>query len=288
MNEKKQFILETAMRLFAQNGFHLTSMQEIAEHSGVAKGSLYTYFRSKEDLMISILNYYDNLLQKKILQVEYERTLTPKEMFQKQLSMHFKEFSHDRDFLLVQIREQSFHSNLKIRHFFFKKRKDFLLFTTQKIIQLFGEEVQPYAFDCAIIFHGMVKEYSVLMIKGGYKFSYDELSAFLINRLENVIAGCLVDQKRIVNDTSDYFCIDAKDHSLSFINQIEQLLTKNKNEIGDKKYERAIAITNAMKENLAEEQKIVLEGLLIYLQNLNIPSITKAMEGMEHIINKRC
>lgn len=38
---KKEQIIEVAMKLFAKKGYHATSMQEIAEHSQLAKGSLY-------------------------------------------------------------------------------------------------------------------------------------------------------------------------------------------------------------------------------------------------------
>ncbi len=57
---KKQKIIDTAISLFVERGIHNTSMQTLAKKSGVATGSVYTYFDSKEALVIetfySIIN----------------------------------------------------------------------------------------------------------------------------------------------------------------------------------------------------------------------------------------
>lgn len=53
-DEKRERILRTATRLFAERGFNRSDMDEIARRSGVAKGSLYNYFRSKDDLFLHV------------------------------------------------------------------------------------------------------------------------------------------------------------------------------------------------------------------------------------------
>jgi AcrR family transcriptional regulator len=47
---KKIEILRAAMRLFAENGVVNTKMSHIAEAAGIGKGTIYEYFRSKEDI----------------------------------------------------------------------------------------------------------------------------------------------------------------------------------------------------------------------------------------------
>ncbi|MGW6507380.1 helix-turn-helix domain-containing protein, partial [Streptomyces niveus] len=46
-----QRLLAAATRLFAEQGYGSTSVQEIVEAAGVTKGALYHYFGSKEDLL---------------------------------------------------------------------------------------------------------------------------------------------------------------------------------------------------------------------------------------------
>jgi AcrR family transcriptional regulator len=54
--EKREFILETALEVFATYGYHGASISMIAQHAGIAKGLLYTYFESKEELLKAIIN----------------------------------------------------------------------------------------------------------------------------------------------------------------------------------------------------------------------------------------
>ena len=52
---RRQQILDEAVRLFAERGYHPTSVAEIVESLGVGKGVFYWYFESKEDLFLEIL-----------------------------------------------------------------------------------------------------------------------------------------------------------------------------------------------------------------------------------------
>jgi AcrR family transcriptional regulator len=53
--DRKDKILSEAARLFAEQGFHQTRMEQVAARLGVSKVILYRYFASKEDLVSSIL-----------------------------------------------------------------------------------------------------------------------------------------------------------------------------------------------------------------------------------------
>lgn len=50
-------ILNTAARLFVENGFERTSMQDIAETAGVSKGAIYHHFKSKEDIIQAVMEH---------------------------------------------------------------------------------------------------------------------------------------------------------------------------------------------------------------------------------------
>jgi len=52
--EKRENILRTAAMLFAEQGFARTDVAQIAKRAGVAKGSIYNYFESKEDLYLYV------------------------------------------------------------------------------------------------------------------------------------------------------------------------------------------------------------------------------------------
>ena len=54
MENKREKILKIALRLFVDNGYHGTPTSKIAKESGVATGTLFHYFKTKEDLINSL------------------------------------------------------------------------------------------------------------------------------------------------------------------------------------------------------------------------------------------
>lgn len=53
---RKIEIIDAALKLFAQEGYHSTTLDEVAKVIGVSKATLYYYFRSKEEIIKAILN----------------------------------------------------------------------------------------------------------------------------------------------------------------------------------------------------------------------------------------
>jgi TetR/AcrR family transcriptional regulator, fatty acid metabolism regulator protein len=51
---KRQLIIDAAIEVFSRNGFQNSTISEIAQKADVAEGTIYQYFKSKEDLFFSI------------------------------------------------------------------------------------------------------------------------------------------------------------------------------------------------------------------------------------------
>lgn len=52
--DKERAILDAAVAVFAEHGYHEAQMARIAELAGVANGTVYLYFRNKKDLLVSL------------------------------------------------------------------------------------------------------------------------------------------------------------------------------------------------------------------------------------------
>ena len=57
LKEKEQKILDASLKLFVERGFHGTSTAEIAKTAGVATGTLFHYFKTKEELINRLYLY---------------------------------------------------------------------------------------------------------------------------------------------------------------------------------------------------------------------------------------
>lgn len=60
--DKHELILEAAIRVFAQKGFSGARISDVAEAAGVADGTIYLYFKNKDDLLLTIFEEKMDLL----------------------------------------------------------------------------------------------------------------------------------------------------------------------------------------------------------------------------------
>ena len=66
---KRESIIQTALQLFSTNGFHRTTIPDIARKLGMSVGNLYNYFSSKDILAQEIIKYTSQTLGEKIKEV---------------------------------------------------------------------------------------------------------------------------------------------------------------------------------------------------------------------------
>ena len=64
--EKHQLIMTAAAYLFARQGYHKTTIDEIVARAGISKGLFYHYFENKKDVYIHLYNTYVDILSKTI------------------------------------------------------------------------------------------------------------------------------------------------------------------------------------------------------------------------------
>jgi len=60
---KKRAIFESTLRLIKEFGFHGTPMSQIAQEAGVATGTIYHYFASKDELIVELYHYARERMQ---------------------------------------------------------------------------------------------------------------------------------------------------------------------------------------------------------------------------------
>jgi AcrR family transcriptional regulator len=69
--ERKNQILDAATRVFMKKGFDKARMDDIVEETGLSKGALYWYFKSKSDIIINIL---DRIFKDAFQQLESQKS----------------------------------------------------------------------------------------------------------------------------------------------------------------------------------------------------------------------
>ncbi len=75
LSDKEKRILEAAISIFNKKGFSATTTNEIAKQAGVAEGTIFRYFKTKKDILSSLIVHMINLMSHKVVLASIEKIL---------------------------------------------------------------------------------------------------------------------------------------------------------------------------------------------------------------------
>jgi TetR/AcrR family fatty acid metabolism transcriptional regulator len=88
--------LDAAVRVFASRGFHATRVSDVASAAGVADGTIYLYFKSKDALLVSLFeSHVERLLA--FLEQELPRSASPSEKLKRIVEVQLGLLEGERD-----------------------------------------------------------------------------------------------------------------------------------------------------------------------------------------------
>ncbi|GED67038.1 hypothetical protein BRE01_07400 [Brevibacillus reuszeri] len=205
---KKQQILHVAMGVFKEKGYTSSSMQEIAEACGMAKGSIYKIFPSKEDLFTAVFELCHQGMFEKASQLDSagkREGLTPKEQLLRKIEFQLQ-YMLENYFFMVEFKELPIKDNETFQAAWKKKRATLLTWHKNGFLEAYGAEISPYIWDVVAIFRGLLKEYLFYVMQKGLSLTMSDLAHFLIERMNAVVADMLdTKPKAILNETNIYF-----------------------------------------------------------------------------------
>lgn len=98
--EKYQRILDSAIAVFAERGFHSARVSDIAGRAGVADGTVYLYFRNKEEILMAAINTAFDAFMKRA-HIELEKIESPVEKLGRLAFLHFDALGSNRNLAVV-------------------------------------------------------------------------------------------------------------------------------------------------------------------------------------------
>ncbi|MDG0809709.1 TetR/AcrR family transcriptional regulator [Cohnella rhizosphaerae] len=190
MSARKHQIIEAAMRCFARKGFHATSIQEIVDELGMAKGSIYFYFKGKEELLLAVIWHFVERMMAELAVLPEERQLGPREQFRLQLVRQFDYFRNNWEFLMMLMQEPQVNigqeQKSKLLH---ELRSRLLLWKRQYIVAIYGEAASAYGQDGAHLLSGMLNEIMHACLLERRNIEGEQVGGYLLERLDDVMAG---------------------------------------------------------------------------------------------------
>ncbi len=99
-SSKYDMILEAAVKVFAENGFRQSTISQIARAAGVGDGTIYLYFKNKDDILVQFFEYKARHVFERFRQ-EVDRADDSVEKLRNLVRVHLTEFQRDPDMAVV-------------------------------------------------------------------------------------------------------------------------------------------------------------------------------------------
>jgi TetR/AcrR family fatty acid metabolism transcriptional regulator len=98
--DKRDAILRAATHVFARSGFFQSQVADVARVAGVAAGTVYLYFRSKDDLLVSI---FERTMKEALAEgrAALEGVTDPAARLRRMARLHLERIGRDRDLAVV-------------------------------------------------------------------------------------------------------------------------------------------------------------------------------------------
>jgi AcrR family transcriptional regulator len=161
--KRRKTIIDVAKRLFAQNGFHGVSIDEIVKEVGVSPAILYRHFSSKEELYESVLHEFSCTRESYIEAVVDEDTGF-ETVLRTMTRVFVDSIVNHPDLLKMEMHSQLEGSNAS-REFFLNRWKSFTDYIEYNLAELQNQgKIEPINVKAAaLMYQGVIRE--VLLLK---------------------------------------------------------------------------------------------------------------------------
>jgi TetR/AcrR family fatty acid metabolism transcriptional regulator len=95
-NDKKELIINAAVKVFADKGFYNAKVADVAKKAGVADGTIYLYFKNKDDLLISLFETKMEKILERFSSI-IKSNLAASEKLKRFIYLYFQIIEEDQD-----------------------------------------------------------------------------------------------------------------------------------------------------------------------------------------------
>ena len=196
-NQKRKKILDKAWELFRKNGYEETKVEDITRELGVSKGSFYTYFKTKDEVLYEILERIKKENEERISKINVNQE--PSKILEDYVISKMNYIVK----LLNNMKISSINRNLsnsKLKNFFEELRKVSIEFIKKNIVEKFNK-INGNKYNLEII-----SEFVYLAIE---EFLYNE---FVLKNFKNLESSDLIN----IENTDEF--VNSLKEVIKFIN----------------------------------------------------------------------
>lgn len=272
--DKRTKILEVAKTLFLQQGYKSTSIQSIATEAGISKGAVYLYFRSKEDILLSIFRMIEARVWHKIEKINQNGDLTARDKYRLQIVTFYNEIMENLQFNQMMLNESAVELNEAFYAYAREYRYRLQKSQEASLLNIYGDKLSPWISDIVVSVNGVMQEFDASIVLDNLELTVESLADFICNITEYLVQGILADKPEPLFDEStrlkrDAFLEQQKDQKRQRIEQGFQQLSDRSHSLdlsADRKaelQETLVLIKEALQEK--EINKTLVRALTLNL-----------------------
>ncbi len=186
---KKKLILDAALEVFISKGYHNVTVSDIARRAGISKGSLYVYFRSREELFRELFDYMARYHREHFLK-KMASGLSAEEKVRDIIAYYVRSYDRREKFLYILIDYIAHNRASDERHFYKRTLADIYARFIKEVSSVITEGIETGAFrtvDVEAVAH------SILTVADGMMFQHFFVnSASGLEKIEAVLADMIL------------------------------------------------------------------------------------------------
>lgn len=247
---KRELIMSTAKSLFIEKGFRGTTIAGIADAAGIAKGSVYSYFTSKLDIVKALFLQSDEKNQLLVEQLLRNDAIQGKALLEQYLVFEFQEVLNERSFIQVFLTDDMVIMDTDVMTVVQECRINYHFSQQKVLLKAYGDGISPWLYDIVSMVNGLLQEYTIYLTLDDADFS--------IKRCAHLVTFCL-DSAITALSTSSLSPLLTKDNfPLTKDTDIEQRQQQKALELLEKIKVEASAL-HEEHESLVKETLILIE-----------------------------
>ncbi|SER93412.1 transcriptional regulator, TetR family [Gracilibacillus ureilyticus] len=186
MNKKTE-ITQVALQLFAEKGFNETSVQEIANGAKISKGGFYNYFKSKQELMLDLIDEYQHKITQRTNKFDWKES-TSINSLTNYIELEVEAWMENQPFFYVLFREFTPNSNGEITDRMEKLHEATLNNHYDIFFHIYGKRLEKYISDLVLLLEGMMREYIIqIVIHRQLHISPSSIASWISHHMHSVI-----------------------------------------------------------------------------------------------------
>lgn len=193
MRLKKSDIVDAAIQLFIDQGYHATSIQDILNRSGISKGTFYKHFQSKVELLRASLLYSEEKMNAECNRILIGKDDTEIEIFIQQLSAMMTFRAESKINALIEDALVSNDSDLIA--FIKQMRIRMISWVYLRIKKIFSNQYHEYLMDVTIALTGMLQNMLTMNASLRNPAPIHSICVYCVTQSEELLVS--VEQKKI-------------------------------------------------------------------------------------------